>query len=359
MDIFSIAKFFPRSPHAAGTSPGTVAYVGHERKKPVRIDLIDYTEADYEERKIDDVEELAAYLKADTTTWINVSGVHDTKLVERLGKLADLHPLTLEDITNTTRRPKIDEYDEYLYAVVKMAFYREKTGDLEIEQVSLILGKNFVISFQEDREDILDPLRERIRGGKGKIRRSGSSYLTYAIVDTVVDHYFAVLERFGEDIEELEERLMEDPTRTVLNDVYRMKRELIFIRRAVWPMRDVTSAFARNDYRLTTKETELYFRDVYDHVIQVADTIETFRDMASGMLDLYMSSVSNRLNEVMKVLTVFSTIFIPLTFVVGIYGMNFKFFPELEWRYGYAFVWGIMIAAILGMLAFFRRKKWM
>jgi magnesium transporter len=226
------------------------------------------------------------------------------------------------------------------------------------EQVSLILGPNYVISFQEG-EDVFEPLRERIKSGKGRIRKMGADYLAYALLDSIVDNYFAVLEKLGEAVEFLEEKLVTDPTRDTLHAIHNLKREMIFLRRSVWPLREVLGSLERGESPLVKDSTEVFFRDVYDHTIQVIDTIETFRDMLSGMLDIYLSSISNRLNEVMKVLTIIATLFIPLTFLVGVYGMNFKYMPELGLRWAYPVLWAIMVGTAVAMLIYFRKKRWL
>ena len=241
-----------------------------------------------------------------------------------------------------------------------MLYYDDRNGQIEAEQISLILGQNFVLSFQEGKEgDVFGPLRERLRGGKGRIRKMRTDYLAYSLIDAIVDHYFIILERLGERVEFLEEELVTEPTTKTLKEIHNLKREMIFLRKAVWPLREVISGLERGESSLIQQNTQIYFRDVYDHTIQVIDNIETFRDTVSGMLDIYLSSVSNRLNTVMKVLTIIATIFMPLTFLAGIYGMNFKYMPELEWRWGYPFVWMVMIAIGIVMLIYFRKKKWL
>jgi magnesium transporter len=241
-----------------------------------------------------------------------------------------------------------------------MLHYLDQSGEIEAEQVSLILGQNFLFSFQEGKKgDLFDPIRERIRNGKGRIRKMGADYLAYALIDAVVDHYFIILEKLGERIEVLEEALVAQPTTRTLHEIHNLKREMIFLRKAIWPLREVINSLARGESSLIQESTRVYLRDVYDHTIQVIDTIETFRDMVSGMLDIYLSSVSNRLNSVMKVLTIIATVFMPLTFLAGVYGMNFKHMPELEWRWGYPVIWAVMIAIGVFMLIYFRKKKWL
>jgi magnesium transporter len=289
-----------------------------------------------------------------------VEGVHQVEVVEKLGNCFGLHALVLEDILNTDQRPKMEVYGDYIYIVLKMLYGGDVNHPMETEQVSLILGLNFVISFQEGKEgDVFDPVRERIRSGKGLIRKMGSDYLAYSLIDMIVDSYFLILERLGEKIELLEEELMKDPTHKTLQEIRKFKNEMIFVRRVVWPLREVISGLERKESPLVKETTEIYLRDVYDHTVQVMDAIEVYREMLSGMLDIYLSSVSNRLNSVMKVLTIIATIFMPLTFIAGIYGMNFKYMPELEWRLGYLGVWLVFVIVGVSMLIYFRKKKWL
>jgi magnesium transporter len=290
---------------------------------------------------------------------MNVDGLHQVEILEKLGECYGLHPLVLEDILNTDQRPKMEDYGEYIYIVLKALDYNDKSNEIETEQISLILGSNFVFSFQEREGDTFDPIRERIKTGKGRIRRMGADYLAYALLDSIIDNYFIILEKLGEKIELLEEKLVTQPAPETLRTIHYLKREMIFLRKAVWPLREVINGLERGESSLIKESTRVYLRDVYDHTIQTIDTIETHRDMVSGMLDIYLSSVSNRLNSVMKVLTIIATIFMPLTFLAGVYGMNFKYMPELEWRWGYPFIWLIMVGIGVLMLIFFRKKKWL
>ena len=289
-----------------------------------------------------------------------MSGLHQVELLERLNDCFGLHPLVLEDILNTDQRPKMEDFGDYLYIVLRMLDLDKKNGNAVVsEQISLILGKNFVLTFQEKEGDLFDPLRERIRNGKGRLRKMGPDYLVHALLDAIVDQYFVVLEKLGERIEFLEEELVTRPTPSTLHRLHQLKREMIFLRKSVWPLREVIGTLERGESSLIQASPDLYLRDIYDHTIQVIDNVETFRDMLSGMLDIYLSSISNRMNEIMKVLTIISTIFIPLTFIVGLYGMNFKFMPELEWPWGYPSVLLLMLGVTVFMLFFFRRKKWL
>jgi magnesium transporter len=288
-----------------------------------------------------------------------VEGLHEVELIQKFGDTQGLHPLVLEDIVNTDQRPKLEDYGDYLYIVLKMLRDRGEPG-LAMEQVSLILGPRFVISFQEGlKGDLFGSVRERLRNGKGRLRSMGVDYLVYALLDMIVDGYFTTLERLGEEIADLEEEVVQEPAPETVRNIHRMKRELIQLRRVVWPLREVLGAMERRESPLVTAPVAIYMRDVYDHTIQVIDAVEAYRDMVSGMLDIYLTSISNRMNETMKLLTVIGTIFIPLTFIVGVYGMNFEFMPELHWRWGYFSVLALMTVLAIGMLVFFRRKRWL
>jgi magnesium transporter len=279
---------------------------------------------------------------------------------EELGTIFGLHPLTLEDILNSDQRPKMEDFCEYVYIVLKAFFSSDdQANEIHSEQISIILGRTFVISFQKRETDIFRPIRERIRAGKGRLRRSGADYLAYALIDSIVDNYYTILEQAGERIEILEESLVKSPSAETLQAIQDLKREMIFLRKTVWPLREAFSSLELTGCQLVEESTNVSLKDIYDHTIQVIDTIETFRDMLSGILDIYLSSISNRMNEIMKVLTIIATVFMPLTFLAGVYGMNFKYMPELEWHWGYFSIWGIMLAIAISMLIYFRRKKWL
>ncbi len=353
-------RFIKRVSKTIGLSPGALVHVGKKKIEKVRIRLIDYDEAQLQEKEPKTIEECFPFKDLPTVTWVNIDGLHDIEVMEKLGKHFDLHPLVLEDILNTEQRPKIEDFEDYVFVVLKMLYFDEKEDVIRAEQVSIIFGSNFVLSFQERVGDTFDPLRERIRNAKGRVRKMGTDYLAYALMDAIVDNYFTVLEKLGEKIEGMEEELVTNPTPETLQTMHNLKREMIFLRKSVWPLREVVSRLERGESKLIKDSTGIYLRDVYDHTIQVIDTIETFRDMLSGMLDIYLSSVSNRMNQVMKVLTIIATIFIPLTFVAGIYGMNFEYMPELKWHWFYpkAF-WLVMIGVAGVMLVYFRRKRWL
>jgi magnesium transporter len=343
----------------AGLPPGTLVHIGEQKAEKVSITVIDYDEARFQEEEIETVDECFLFKDKPTVTWINVDGIHEVEVLELLGDCFGLHPLVLEDILNTDQRPKLEDFGEYIFVVLKTFSYNDQNGELEPEQISLILGPSLVLSFQEKEGDVFNPIRERIRSSKGRIRRMGAGYLAYALLDSIVDNYFIVLEKVGEKIEFLEEELVTNPTPETLQTIHNLKRDMIVLRKSVWPLREVIGSLERGESSLIGESIEIYLRDVYDHTIQVIDTIETFRDMISGMLDIYLSSVSNRMNEVMKVLTIIATIFIPLTLIAGIYGMNFQHMPELGWRWGYPMVWLIMLAIGVLMLVYFRRRNWL
>jgi len=342
----------------AGLAPGTVVHIGERRIEAARITVFDYDREHCEEQELTTAGACVEFKDKPTVTWLNVAGVHDTGLLEELGTCYGIHPLVLEDIGNTEQRPKLEDYKGYLFIVLKMLYEGEK-GEVVTEQMSLVVGPNFVISFQEDGKDVLEPVRARLRSAESRIRREGPDYLAYSLVDAVVDHYFVILEKLGTQIEDVEEDLVQNPSSRSLQAIHRLKREMIFLRKSVWPLREVISGLERRESPLIRESTVVYLRDAYDHTIQVLDTIESYRDMVSGMLDTYLSSMSNRLNEIMKVLTIIATIFIPLTFLAGVYGMNFRYMPELTWRWGYPLLWLLMALLGLGMLAYFRRRRWM
>jgi magnesium transporter len=341
-----------------GLPPGTPIYIGEERKEKVRITLMNYDKDNVEEKEFENVDECCGYAGRSEVTWINVDGIHEIQTIEKLGTTFGVHPLVLEDIAHADQRPKMEDNKDYLYIVLRMFYIDEEKGSISSEQVSIILGTNHIISFQERTGDVFDMIRDRIRQGKGRIRSLGDDYLAYSIIDAIVDQYFVILESLGETIESIEDDLVKEPTPKTLGQIYDLKKEMIFLRKSIWPLREVISKLERGDSQLIQKDTHRYLRDVYDHTIQAIDTIETYRDMLSGMLDLYLSSTSNRMNEVMKVLTIIATIFIPLTFITGVYGMNFQFMPELVVSWAYPLVWVVMIVMVVGMLIYFRRRNW-
>jgi magnesium transporter len=332
-------------------------HIGHRKLETSSISLIRYHLDHFDEREIDNPDDCVP-LSEDQITWVNVTGMHDLELIGKMGELFRIHPLIQEDIVNTEQRAKAESYDDFVFFVMKMLRVAPE-GQLQSEQVSMLLGRGFVITFQESPGDVFEPVRNRIRSGKGKIRRQKADYLAYALLDALVDQYFLVMEHLGEEIELLEARVLEGPDKKVVNQIYDLKRQLLFIRRAAWPLREVVSAFEKNESALLQKSTRVFLRDVYDHVIHIMDSVELSREIVSGLLEVYLSTVSNRTNDVMKVLTIVATIFIPLTFIVGIYGMNFDVMPELHWPWGYPAVLLLMLSVASGMLLYFRRRGWL
>ena len=353
------------SPEIVGAPPGTLAYVGRKTNAQVVVTVLEFNEFDYSETRHTDVEADMLNVRNGMVRWINVEGVHDTALVEKIGRIYDIHPLTQEDIVNTNQRPKFEEYENYLVNIMKMVYEEEcdkKGTDIFVsEQLTILLmNKRTVISFQEaDGGDVFDIIRTRIRQGKGRIRKAGADYLAYCLIDAVIDSYFAVLEHFGDEMEKMEDSLVGNPKQELIRKLHDLKRQMIFIRKAVWPMRDLVNNIERSESELITPATMIYLRDAHDHIVRVIDTVETYRDLLSGMMDLYMTSVSNRMNEVMKTMTIITTIFVPLTFIVGVYGMNFEFMPELHTKLGYYVVWCVMIFIVVLLFIFFRVKKWL
>lgn len=354
-----VQRFKKRS-KKAGLPPGAFVHIGERLAEEVRIEVINYSEDRLEKKEIKFLEEIPPFLeRPNTVTWINIEGIHDVEKIEKLGMIFGIHPLVLEDILNSDQRPKMEDLGDYIYIVLKI-FSEQNGGSLKVasEQISIIMGGNYVISILEKENAILKPIRNRLDTSIGRIRKVGPDYLAYAIIDAVVDHYFIILEAFGEKAEIMEEASLKNPEPSTLQAIQDFKREMIFLRRSVWPLRETVSALARSESHIIQGGTVAYFKDVYDHTIQVIDNIETLRDMLSSMLDIYLSSVSNKMNTIMKTLTIIATIFIPLTFIVGVYGMNFKYIPELEWPWGYFAVWGVMLVIAGIMALYFKKKKW-
>ena len=351
-----------RRSRKSGLPPGTLVHIGEEKTDRVRITLVRYNEREVHEEELDGLEhldEISRGCRDDCVTWINMEGVHQPETIEKIGRYYGIHPLTLEDIANTEQRPKIEEYEDYLFVVLKTFTYAKNHYEPEMDQISLVLKSNTLLSFEERSDEICNTVKNRIRSGKGRIRKAGSDYLAYCLIDAVVDHYFNVLEKLGENIELLQEQLITNPTKMTLQQIHQMKRQMIHFRRSVWPLRESVGSLLRGESAAIQKATLVYLRDVYDHIIHVIDSIEIYREMLAGMIDIYLSSISNRMNEIMKVLTVIATIFMPLTFIAGVYGMNFKYMPELEWHWGYPAILLVMATVATYMLFYFRKKKWM
>lgn len=354
-----MARLIGRRSRKAGLPPATLIPPSDVRAEDVRVTVIDYDESNLTERAVKDLKDVLPFKESPTVTWLNIDGLGDVTILEWVGQTFGVHPLVLEDILSTDQRPKIEDYGDYNYIVLRMVSLENGEKGIASEQVSLILGRNFVISFQERVGDVFDPIRQRIREGKGRIRKMGADYLVYILMDAIVDNYFVFLENLGDRIERMEDDVVSNPTPDVLRSVHRAKRELIFLRKSTWPLREVIGTMERGESPLLTEATSVFLRDLYDHTIQVIDTVETSRDMVSGMLDIYLSVVSNKMNEIMKVLTIIATIFIPLTFIAGIYGMNFVNMPELAWKWGYFVVLLAMLAVGIVMTIYFRSKQWL
>ena len=352
-------EFIKKTNRKIGQSPGTIIHVGEKKVERVTMNVMDYDLSRCEEKDVQAVEDCFSLKDSSSISWINVNGLNEVEIIEKLGTLFEIHPLVLEDIAHTGQRPKMEDFENYVFVVLRMLSFNEQSQEIKAEQVSFILGNNVVISFQEKEGDVFDPVRERIRKAKGRIRKMGADYLLYALIDAVVDAYFVILEKIGEKIEVLEEELLSNPSQDILQKIHDMRGGTIFLRKSIWPLREVISNLQAGEPELVTEKTSVYFRDVHDHTIQIIETIEACRDLVAGLHDLYLSAISNRMNEIMKVLTIIATIFIPLTFIAGIYGMNFKYMPELEWKWSYPFLWGVIIIVGGAMVIYFKKKKWL
>lgn len=343
----------------AGLPPGTLMHIGEKKRKAVEIKLYSYNENSFYEKVINLNNVNQLHIDKSFVNWISVEGLHDVNIIQRIGSCFNIHPLVLEDILNTAQRPKIENYDKYTYIVGKTLSYNSGLNEFNIEQESLILGESYVISFSEKKPEIYHAVCERIRQGAGKIRKVGPDYLAYSLLDVIVDNYFVVLEELSEKIEDIEDELVTNPSKDTLKVIHKLKRQILYLHKSIWPLREVISFLTRSETPLVTESLNIYIRDLYDHVIEVMDTTETLRDILSSMLDMYLSSVSNKMNEIMKVLTIISTVFIPLSFIVGLYGMNLKDMPEYNWPLMYPVLWVIMLSIIAFMLIFFKKKKWL
>ncbi|MBK5214118.1 MAG: magnesium/cobalt transporter CorA [Flavobacteriaceae bacterium] len=344
---------------ARNLSPGTVTYTGGKTTTKTQLDIIDYSKEHYERFETHNIEDAFKYEDSTHITWINVNGLSNTADIVTLGNHFELHPLIQEDIVSTNQRPKIDEYEDYLFIVFKMLHYDENE-QLTNEHVSMVMGKDYLVTFQESEGDVFGDLRERLEHGKGRIRGAGADYLMFAILDAVVDNYFTVVEFLSNKVEMLEDKLFddkEDPN--IIQEIQELKKEILKIRKAVLPLREVINRLEKIEIPLIEERTNKYIRDLYDHIIQVNESVEIYREMIWGLMDMYMTTISNKMNEVMKVLTIMASIFIPLTFMAGIYGMNFDHMPELHFKYSYYYLLGVMVLVFLGMILYFKRKKWL
>ena len=353
-----MARLTKKRSQKSGLPAGSLVHIGEKKTEKATIKIITYDQEGSREIEVEQLETHVASMGEGSVTWININGIHEKDVIEKIGKLFSLHPLLLEDIMNTDQRPKMEEHEGYLFIVLKMLSSQGMPNLIKDEQVTIVFGHGFLISFQESEPDEFSPIREMIKNGRGRIKRMGSDYLAYSLMDIIVDNYFVVMEKLGEEIEGLETELIKNPKQETLRSIHRLKREMIFIRRSIWPLREVIGDLERRGSTFIQESTSLYLRDIYDHIIHVIETTETFRDIIAGMVDIYLSSVSNKMNEIMKVLTIIATIFIPLTWIVGIYGMNFDYMPELREKLGYPIVMAIMVVIGIMMLIYFKRKKW-
>ncbi len=343
----------------SGLPPGSLVHVGEVHEHEHKITVIDYNQTTLSQCTIKTIAELVPYKTTDTITWVIIDGLKDVSIIDAIGQHFDIHALVLEDILNTHQRPKFEEFDDYLYIVIKAVSLTPDQFNVEYEQVSLLLLNKFVFTFKEKPDALFDPLFIRLNNDKSPLRTLGTDYLTYLLMDSIVDEYFTLQDTFDELIENIEDDLLTNPSEQTLHTIQKIKRELIFLRRSVSPLRELLASIQRSDSPLLDAKTKRYFGDVYDHVIRVTEAMESYRDLIAGMLDIYLSSVSNKMNETMKVLTVFASIFIPLTFIAGVYGMNFEYMPELKWRWGYPALWTVFIGVSVFLLKFFKKKNWL
>ncbi len=345
--------------HKSGSPPGSLVHTGEKKVEKTRISIIDYNKDSYSISEDETIKECVKYRKKPTTTWINVSGLHDDEVMAELSDRFGFHSLTLEDVMNTGQRVKLENFENHTLIIIKAIYFSDAGDEIVEEQLSLIFGKGFVVTFQENDDDFLSPLIDRIKSNRGFIRKMGADYLAYAVIDTVVDGYYLILQRIAEKVEYLEKELVRNPDMNILNEINRLKIDTSLLYKSIWPLRAILSKFEAGDVKYISKSTAVFIRDVYDHTLQILEITQSFNEMLTGMMEIYMSSVSNKMNEIMKVLTIIATIFIPLSFIAGIYGMNFKYMPELGWKPGYFTVWGVFLLVALGMLFYFRRKGWL
>lgn len=342
-----------------GLAPGSLVFTGMQKMAQVDISALNYSETEFLESKPKNISEVISIIKSfQGITWINIDGLHDEKSIEELCTFLGVHKLSMEDILSVGQRPKLEEYTDYLQAVIKLLTIESGEDAIEYEQLTFILKGNVLVTFQEKTGDVFNSVRNRIKEAKGSVRKKGADYLLYALLDLVVDHYFTILDIFGEKLEDLETELLNDPDKNTLNKLHSLRRETLLLRRTIYPLREMVGKFEKLEEPIINSDIKVFIRDLYDHTVKVIENIEVLRDMTTGLLDLYMNSTSNKMNEIMKVLTIMSAIFIPLTFIAGVYGMNFKNMPELQTKNGYFIVLGVMFAVFIGMVVFLKRKKW-
>jgi magnesium transporter len=354
-----MARFFKKREESKGLAPGSLVFIGNKKVENIRIRVIDYDQSKLNEAQLDDISKGKEFKETNTVTWINIDGLHDHIVMQEIGNIFDLHPLLLEDIMNTDQRPKLEEFDNCLFLVLKMLRYDKDKQVIIAEQLSMVLGRTFLLTFQEQPGDVFEPVRERIRKQKGRIRATGIDYLAYALLDTVVDNYISIIERIGEQIEDLDEEVLTNPKPVAMEKINTFKREMNYLRKSIRPLREAILQLLKLDSNLIKDDTFPFLKDLQDLMIHATEAIDTYREMLSDQLNIYNSSISNRMNEIMKVLTIFAAIFIPLTFFAGIYGTNFEYLPELHFKYSYFIFWGVMITVAIAMLSYFKRKDWL
>jgi magnesium transporter len=352
-----LSKIFPRA-SKKGSMPGQVEYLGKPRTDKVKVMVSQYSQDKLITEEVVATSKLRNYLDPKTTTWFSAIGVHDSNVIQDIGAVFNIHPLVLEDIANTSQRPKLEEYEDYIYLVLNSVSLHPKTREVVVEQVSIILGENYVITFQETENDVLNFLELRLDVASSRLRKSSADYFVFAVADLIIDDYFHILENIGEKIEDIEEMLVDSVDDSVQKILYRLRRRLVYLKRPIWPTRDIMNQLQKIEHKLISEEIKIYFRDTHDHTIQIIETLESAEDMTSSLMDLYLTMASHRMNQIMKVLTIYAAIFIPLTFITGVYGMNFEHLPELTWQYGYAMFWGLIIVITASMVIYFKIKKW-
>jgi magnesium transporter len=352
-------KTYVKRGSKVGLAPGTLVHIGEKKVEKVRIKLVAYNSENIIEKELNNVEECLNFKdQPGTNLWINVDGLDQVEVIAKLGSYFEIHSLTLEDVLNTEQRPKMEDYESYIYTVLKIMLLDSQEKEITVDQISIIFGYNYIISFQERDVGIFNPLRERLKNPASRLRKYGVDYLAYGLIDAVVDNYFLILEHFGEEIEDIEDELIVHPAPETLKIVQKYKRDMIILRKSVWPLRELINGLQKTESEIIKDTTRIYLRDIYDHTVRVIESVEDLRDILASMMDIYLSSVSNKMNDIMKVLTVIATIFIPLTFIVGVYGMNFDNMPELHWSWGYPAVMLLMASIGITMFIYFKRKQW-
>ena len=354
-----MARFFKKRDQIKGKPPGSLIFIGNQKVDKVRIRVTDYDGTQLKEDELQNIAQGSAFKQTNSVTWINIDGLHDLALMKEVGSTFDLHPLLMEDILNTGQRPKLEEFDNCLFLVLKMLRYDKEKEKIVSEQLSLVLGNTFLLTFQEQPGDVFEPVRERIRKQKARIRASRIDYLAYALLDCVVENYVFIIERLGEQIEDVEEEILDNAEPAVMEKINAFRHEMNFIRKSIRPAREAIMQLSKVDSELINDQTIPFLKDLQDRISQAAEAIDTYRDMLSDQLNLYNSAVGNRMNDIMKVLSIFAAIFIPLTFIAGIYGTNFEYLPELKFKYSYFIFWGVLLLVAMAMLIYFRKKKWL